>query len=210
MIYSYSLSKLDGNWKLRFLEAKSLLAFGLNFDNTNKLIEIVHFFAEQILTKPSQKEISLRIFYLLCSYISINIDYIQRDLAFLEDSDTRKNAFKNGFRYGNKGEKEIKRIIDMSLSFVEQYSESGKSTASQARYNINKQFENMPTDILAEYFSNNDVLKNIFKTAIEFENIAMSRVLKTHSESLVEVKSFIGVMLDYYGIDRVKFSQAIE
>jgi hypothetical protein len=68
----------------------------------------------------------------------------------------------------------------------------------------------MPTDMLAEYFSNNEVLKNIFKTAIEFESIAMARALKTHLEAPIEIKSFIGVLLDFYGIDRVKFSQTVE
>ncbi|MDD5158097.1 hypothetical protein [Sulfurimonas sp.] len=210
MIDSYSLSKLDGDWKNKFLEAKSLLALGLNFDNMNKLLNITKFFVEQIFTKPSQKEISLRIFYLLCSYIAINLDYIQRDLAFLEDADARKNAFKNGFRYGNKGEKEIKRIIDMSLSFVEQYADNGQSIANQARYNISKQFENMPTDILAEYFSDNKVLKSIFASSLEFELLSANRIFKLHTYSTTEVKSFIAVLLDFYGIDRVFFAKTIE
>lgn len=210
MIDSYSLSKLDGDWKTKFLEAKSLLALGLNFDNTNKLLNINKFFLEQILTKSSQKEISLRIFYSICSYIAINLDYIQRDLAFLEDANSRKNAFKNGFRYGNKGEKEIKRIIDMSLSFVEQYSDNGQSIASQARYNISKQFESMPTDILAEYFSDNKVIKSVFTVALELELLSVNRIFKLHIDASPEVKSFIAILLDFYGIDRVTFAKVIE
>ena len=42
MIEAYSFNKLDGNWKQRFYEAKSLLAFGQNFDNLNKLIHMSH------------------------------------------------------------------------------------------------------------------------------------------------------------------------
>lgn len=210
MIDNYSLGKLDGDWKKKLNESKSLLALGLNFDNINKLIENARFFVEQVLTKPSQKEIALRCFYHICSFIAINIDYLQRELLFLEDGNARKSAFKEGFKYGSKGEKEIKQIIDMSLSFVEQYSEHGKSTANQARYNIHKQLDEIQTDILADYFSSFEVLQNIFKTGIDFESIAMKKIFVSHLGSSVEIKSFVGALLDYFCIDRVKFSEAVK
>lgn len=210
LIDNYSLGKLDGDWKGRIDESKSLLALGLNFDNINKLIENARFFVEQILTKPSQREIALRCFYLICSFIAINIDYVQRDLSFLEDLEVRKKAFIEGFRYGSKGEQHIKQIIEMSLSFVEQYSNNGKTTANQARYNINKQLEDIQTNILADYFSMYEVLQNIFKTAIAFEEIAMKKEFVNHTKSSVEIKSFVGVLLDFYSVDRVKFSNAIK
>lgn len=207
MISGYSLEKLDGDWKGKVLESKALLAKGLNFDNLNRLIEIARFFAQQTITKPSQKNLALRCFYKLCSYVAINIDYLQRDLSFLEDVDARQKAFVEGFRYGASGERSIKKIVDMSLSFVEQYSENGKVTANQARYNINKQLEDIQTNILAEYFSKHEVLQGMFTTALKFEALSMQKEFSSHTDSTVEVKSFIGALLDYYSIDRVKFSE---
>lgn len=210
MIDNYSLGKLDGDWKGKLIESESLLALGLNFDNVNKLIENARFFVNQILTKPSQREIALRCFYRICSYIAINIDYLQRDLSFLEDIETRKKAFIEGFRYGDKGEKNIKQIIDMSLSFVEQYSENGQATANQARYNIDKQLKDIKTDILAEYFSKYEVLQNLFSTAILFEEMAMKKEFSNHMDSSVGIKGLISVLLDFYSIDRVDFMEAIK
>jgi len=210
MLDNFSLNKLDGNWKNKLLESKSLLAIGLNFDNVNRLIENARFFVDKIITIQSQNELALRCFYTICSYIAIIIDYLQRDLSFLSDVSTRKNAFFEGFKYGTNGEKNIKQTIDMSLSLIEQYSDNGKATANQARLNIIKQFEDIPTNILAEYFSKQDVLKSIFKTAIEFESIAMQKVFVNHLESSVEIKSFINVLLDFYSIDRVKFAESIK
>lgn len=207
MISDYTLEKLDGDWKGKVLESKALLAKGLNFDNLNRLIEIARFFAQETITKPSQKNLALRCFYKLCSYIAINIDYLQRDLSFLEDVDARRKAFTEGFRYGASGERSIKKIVDMSLSFVEQYSENGKVTANQARYNINKQLEDIQTNILAEYFSKHEVLQGMFGTALKFEALSMQKEFSSHSEGTVEMKSFIGALLDYYSIDRVKFSE---
>lgn len=207
MISDYALEKFDGDWKGKVLESKALLAKGLNFDNVNRLIEIARFFAQQAITKPSQKVLALRCFYKLCSYVSVNIDYLQRDLSFLEDAEARRKAFVEGFRYGSSGEKNIKRIVDMSLSFVEQYSDNGKVTANQARYNINKQLEDTQTNILAEFFSKHEVLQGMFSTGLKFEALSMQKTFSTHGESSVEVKGFVGALLDYYSIDRVKFSE---
>lgn len=208
LIDNYSLGKLDGDWKQKLSESKSLLALGLDFDNTNKLIENAHFFLEHILTKPSQKEIALRCFYLICSYIAINLDYLQREISFLKDVSEQKKALAEGFKYGSKGEKKTKQIIDMSLTFVEQYSNNGKATANQARYNIKNQMNNIQTNILAEYFSKFEVAQNTYKTAIEFEQIAMKKKFPKHDDFSVFTKGFISVLLDFYSIDRVMFSEA--
>lgn len=208
LIKKYTLGKLDGDWKKLYEDSKSMLVSGLNFDNVNQLIQNAKFFAEQVLTKPSQKEIALRCFYHICSFIAINIDYIQKELSFLEDTVLRQNAFTNGFKYGSKGEAEVKQIIDMSLAFVEQYSENGKATANQARRNIHKELESMQTNILSQYFSKYEVLKNIFNTGIDFEQLAMNKIFKNHLDSSVEIKGCIGVLLDFYSIDRVEFSTA--
>lgn len=210
MLDDYSLGKLDGNWKGKLIESESLLGLGLNFDNVNALIENARFFVNQILTKPSQKEIALRCFYKICSYIAITIDYLQRDLSFMEDVDTRKKALVEGFRYGTKGEKRIKQVIDMSLSFVEQYSDNGKVTANQARYNINKQLDSYQANILSDYFSNHEVLQSLFKSAILFEELSMNKKFINHANSSIEIKGLISVLLDFYSIGRVDFSSAIK
>lgn len=208
MIDNYSLGKLDGDWKGKLTESKSLLALGLNFDNVNKLLENARFFIEQVLTKPSQREVSLRCLYKICSFIAVNIDFIQKDLSFLGDVEARKKSFVEGFTYGTKGEKDIKQVIDMSLSFIEQYSDNGRTTANQARHNIYKQLGAFQTDPLAEHFSKYEVLQGIFKTAIIFEEMAMRKTFVNHLESLVEIKAFISVLLDFYSIDRISFSNA--
>lgn len=210
LIDSYTLSKLDGDWKKVLLEGKSLLASGLSFDSVNRLIENASFFAGHVLTKATQKELALRCFYLTCSFIAINIDFLQKELSFIGDNGLKLKSYSNGFKYGSRGETDIKQIIDMSLSFVEQYAENGKATANQARLNIDNQLKSIPANILAEYFSKNDVSRELFKTAVEFEHIGMSRVFKSHIESVTEVRSFIGVLLDFLAIDRVLFSKSTQ
>ena len=65
-------------------------------------------------------------------------------------------------------------------------------------------------DILAEYFSDNKVLKSVFTVALEFELLSVNRIFKLHIDSTPEVKSFIAILLDFYGIDRVSFANSIE
>jgi len=98
----------------------------------------------------------------------------------------------------------------MSLSFVEQYSDNGKVTANQARYNINKQLDSYQANILSDYFSNHEVLQSLFKSAILFEELSMNKKFMNHANSSIEIKGLISVLLDFYSIDRVDFSSAIK
>ena len=53
-IEEYSLGKLDGDWKGRIVECKSLLSKALSFDSCNEWLAHAQFFAEQSITKPNQ------------------------------------------------------------------------------------------------------------------------------------------------------------
>lgn len=96
----------------------------------------------------------------------------------------------------------------MSLSFVEQYAENGKAVANQARNKVISGLESLPSYVLADYFSNYDILQSLFNTAVAFENLSMAKTFALHDTSTVEIKGFVGVLLDFYSIDRVAFAEA--
>ena len=83
-IDDYAFSKTDGDWHGRMQMCKSLLAKGLSFDSCNEWLINVRFFAEQVITKPNQREVAPRSLYLIFSYIAVTVDYILREFSFLE------------------------------------------------------------------------------------------------------------------------------
>ncbi|WP_273860677.1 hypothetical protein [Photobacterium sp. GSS17] len=208
LIDMYNLGKIDGDWKGQVLKSKSLLARGLTFDTCNKWLEVSRFFAEQILTKPSQLEVALRCFYYTLSLLAIGVDYLLRELSFVDNVE-RTEKLAEGFTYGSKGKSGLNKMLGLSLSLVEQFAEEGPSIARQVKSKISDEFESLPTQIIAEYFSKGEVARTLFNTAKELELYAMSKEFRPHTESSLETRALIGCLLDFWSIDRKAFSSSI-
>lgn len=204
LIDSYEFSKMDGDWKGRVLLSKGLLAKGLSFDNSIQWLDHALFFAEQALKIPNHKNTALRCMCLLLSFVGISIDFSLKNLSKFDRAE-RKNEISSYFKYGSRGDAGMKEIINMSMALVEQYADAGATTSNQVRNKINQQLSEIPTQILGEYFSREDVAKNLFTCAKELEYISMSREFQPLHLASTEVRSFIGCILDYWGVKRNLF-----
>ncbi|TOP64893.1 hypothetical protein, partial [Vibrio parahaemolyticus] len=101
-IEMYSLGKLDGDWKGQILLSKTLLSKGLNFDTCNKWLDVAEFFAQQTVVHTTHSVTAYRCFTYVLSLFSVGIDYIMRELSFL-DQNERKEKLAEGFTYGSMG-----------------------------------------------------------------------------------------------------------
>lgn len=204
-IDSYTLGKLDGNWKGRFMLCKTLLSKGLSFDNCNEWLTQARFFAEQSITKPNQREIALRCFYIICSFIAVSVDFSLKEFSFLEQAE-KTSLIRDGFTYGSKGSTGMKKVLDVAMGLVEQHAPGGSLVSNQVRKSVVNQLSSLNTEILGEYFSKNEVAKTLFTVARELENLAMRRVFTPHTSASVELRGLVSCILDYWGIDRVLIS----
>lgn len=207
-IENYSLNKHDGDWKGKYIESKLLLTKKLNFNTANSYIEISHFFLKQLLSKPSQRILALRLFFLIISYLAITIDFIMKD-TFILDPSEKKRIFNEGFNYGSQGDIGMKKIINTSLELIEQNIPEGSSISNQLKRNIENKINSMRTEILSEFFSNNDINKHIFNIARELESMAMSKKIKKYNEIDTNTKSYIFCLMDFWSIERKKFVSII-
>lgn len=206
-INEYSLSKLDGDWRGRVSLSKSLLARSLSFDSCNEWLEQARFFAEQAITKGRQHETALRCFYLICSFIAIALDYCMKELSFHEQSE-RGVMIKDGFTYGSRGNSGLKKVLNVAMGLVEQHANDGPAISRQVRTSVEKQLTKMNTAILGEFFARNEVARTLFSVAREFEQLAMAKEFAFHKSASVELRSMLSCLLDFWSIDRVKFSDA--
>ncbi len=207
-INDYSLSKLDGDWRGRIILSKSLLAKSLSFDSCNEWLGQGRFFAEQSMTKGASRETALRCLYLVCSFIVIAIDYSMKELSFLEQPE-RSELIKDGFTYGSRGSSGLKKVLNVAMGLVEEHATDGPTISRQVRHSVEKQLAQLNTAILGDYFSKNDVARTLFGAAKEFEQLAMTREFKSHSSASIELRSALFCLLDYWGLDRVRFSEAL-
>lgn len=204
-IGKYGLGKIDGGWKERLTDSKSLLARGLNFDNCNLWLENGRYFAEQVLVNGANRELAYRLCFLVCSYVALSVDYMLREFAFSEEQD-KEGKLNSGFRYGNRGLRGTTSIVNASLGLVTQFADNGASISNQVRANFEEELSKVPTNILSEYFSKSDVGKNLFDISRDLEGLAMARSFLSHSTSGLEVRGFIGCLLDFWDLDRQAFS----
>ena len=182
------------NWRMLYENSKSRLLNELDFSGFNTNLIYLNYFLCKIFD-PQKRAAALKAVYIFISHNLLTLDYILKDIAFLEP-DTRKNALGNGFKYGNLGQDGIKRTIDMAIRIS-----GSKYSASQ----INKVVDEIEVDVLKEYFSRQEVIKNVFRWAVAFEKLAFSKVM-THPNTLEsELKGVIALYLDYFKINRVKF-----
>lgn len=206
-INEYALSKLDGDWRGRIVLSKSLLAKSLSFDSCNEWLGQGRFFAEQSITKGSQRQTALRCLYLICSFIAISLDYSMKELSFYEQSE-RSLLIKDGFTYGSsKGNSGLKRVLNIAMGLVEEHASEGPVISRQVRLSVEKQLAQLNTAILGEYFSKNEVARSLFLVAREFEQLAMARDFRSHETAGIELRSMLYCLVDYWNIDRVMFSE---
>jgi hypothetical protein len=205
-IEKYTLGKLDDDWKGLIVKSKALLVKGLSFDSCNMWLEHGKYFAEQVITKPPHRQLAYRLCFLISSYIAVSVDYILRELSFSEQHD-KEEKLNNGFRYGDRGIKGTKNIVNVSLALVEQFADNGADISNQVRINLDNELSGLPINILSEYLSKNDVGKSLFSISKELESLAMAKDFSPHSSAKVETRAFIGCLLDYWGLDRREFSK---
>ncbi len=205
----HSLGKLDGDWKGRVFLCKSLLSLGLSFDNCNEWLSHAKFFAEQSITRPTQKETALRCLYLVCSLIAIGVDFLMREVSFVDQAE-RSALIKDGFTYGSRGSSGMKKVLNVAMRLVEEHASDGPSISRQVASSVERQLASLNTAILGEYFSKIDVAKTLFTVARELEHLAMQRGFSSHVTASVETRSMLYCLLDYWNIDRVMFSEGQE
>ncbi|RFM37042.1 hypothetical protein [Chitinophaga silvisoli] len=183
-------TKFTTNWYLKNESAKSGILENLDFVGANSLLIDIKEILIQFHSTPLKREGLTRLLYLFVSYILITVDFILKDMAFIEASAKNKHL-EDGFRYGITGKTKIKiRIEQMATA-------SNRSPQS-----IIGAVETLPVDILRDFFGKNDNAKNLFKLAKEFENYAYLNSLTKPLDLPPELKGVIGLLCDFSGIDR--------
>ncbi|MFD2962501.1 MULTISPECIES: hypothetical protein [Olivibacter] len=184
----------NANWKNLYERSKSKLLNELDYSGFNSTLLLIKYFINNFFN-IQKKETSIRLIYVIISHSLVILDYILKDIAFLE-IETRREHLSNGFKYGNLGEAGITNTVEMAVKIS-----GSKMTSEQIKNSLDKSNFN----ILSEYFAKAENIKNIFKFAILFEEIAFNRSVVAPDFLPLELKSIVAVFLDYFEINRKKF-----
>lgn len=192
--------KTFGNkdWRYIYEESKSRLLSEQDFAGFNSALLNLNYFIDKIIIDKQKRELAIRILYLITSHLLITMDFILKDVAFLEPVEKEKKL-SDGFKFGNLGKDGADKIISIAMQIA------GNKSANS----FLKSLESLPIGILKDFFSKNENAKNLFVWAREFERIGFDRQIITPENLESPLKGFISLLLDYFGIERRKFFSAV-
>lgn len=194
-IMKESLGKISGNWPEIINNQKSSLLDSLDYSGCISSIENIRYFFEYSITSPQRRNAACRVSYLLISFFLIKLDYLQKDLAF-HDNSKRRELLERGLKFGNFGEKGLQNLIDTAKRLA------GLDGTKDINNQIITEYDKLKTDILGEYFSKYEVVNKLFVFAKKLENLAYNKSFIDPNSLPLELKSIVSVLLDYFEINR--------
>ncbi|MCT3760652.1 hypothetical protein [Elizabethkingia anophelis] len=181
------------DWRYIYELSKSKLLNELDYSGFNSNLFLLRYLVEKIITDIQRREDAIRFLYANISHLLIMMDFISKDINFLEVAQ-KSEQIREGLNYGNLGKEGVKSIIDIAVTL------SGKSLSS-----FNKSFDSPQYSILSEFFSKNDVLRNIFGLAKSFDQLAYNKNFISPNNLDTTHRVVISVFLDYLEIERKAF-----
>ena len=96
----------------------------------------------------------------------------------------------------------------MALALVEKYAPNGRGTANAIEVKLHQDLGRIPAEIVADQAVR--ILKGgqLFTVGRELEMAGYKTCLPTFDQLSLSVKSMLGALLDYSGVDRERFAKA--
>lgn len=182
------------DWRFIYETSKSRLLTEQDFSGFNSALAYLVYFIDKAIIDEQKREEATRMIYIVLSHLLIIIDFIVKDIAFLNTDDKEKKLL-DGFKFGNLGKDGVDKIISIAVQISD-----NKSANS-----FLKSLESIPTDILKDFFSKNENSKNLFNWSKELENVGFKKILINPNQIETHLKGIISVMLDFAKIERRKF-----
>lgn len=213
-IFIQKIKNVDKNRRNKDLQnayssLKSELIGDFGGGTLNIAIDRFSYFSKLLVTchpNSAAAEAALRLAYVSASIAALALDFNISRFYFKSNED-KYNALSNIIRFGSDSARSVMERVDFAVALVEQYVPNGRAVSISMRNLLFEDFNKIPAEGVAEYVVK---LKGdaLFRTAcsLEFEGFKLN--LKGFSELDVESKSFLGLFLDFSGIDRYSFSHA--
>jgi hypothetical protein len=200
-IKQYNEHKRDGDWLRRISDAKSALISLQGYPAFNKAISGFSFFAQRAEIRPRHKEQALRGAYLTAALACIALDSALERVVY-DDQASRYSAIIAGVTYGDSGDARVQSNIRTVLDVIAEGMENGRVISRQAKGALEKMFESVRADIIAEYFTKEHNAGALVAVAKELDDRAHSVDPAKIQTLSIEAKSVLGVFADFVQVKR--------
>lgn len=209
LLLAYSPAKNSSDWKTRIKASKQPLAYGPSFSSVNYWLDVGRFFAEQMLLVANHRETACRACFLLASFVAMGLDFSMREFALLSPEE-KQVIVEQGLRNGSSHSMGATSVISMATRLIEQYAPESRAVAVKIRQRVGEDLDRIPTKQIAEYICKPAVYSNLFDIARALEQAAYKRGFSSPDELGNSSKAFFFLLLDFWGIDRVKAAEVFD
>jgi hypothetical protein len=200
-IQIYKDQKQDGDWLWHIADAKSALISLQGFPAFNKTISSFRFFAGRAETRLHHKAQALRGAYLSAALACIALDSALERIVY-QDQESRYRAIADGVTYGDAGDARVQGSIKTVLEVIANGMPNGRVISRQAADALEKMFESVRADIIAEHFTREHNAGVLVAVAKELDDRAHSVDGAQIQMLSVDAKSVLGVFADFVQANR--------
>jgi hypothetical protein len=203
-------SRRSSEWRRNLRDARGSLISGMGVQSANQNLAASGFFAEQSVAAQPRSEaaqIAVRLFYQTSALAAISLDFALADQAF-RSQEERRQAIINSVRFGDVEGLSALPTVRAAIGLARKYAENGTAAAKQIEYGFAGDADRIPAEIIADHVSRISASDALFNTAREIERASCSVDLPSFDDMSSEVKSLLGVFLDFNGISREKVAEA--
>jgi hypothetical protein len=209
-ITAFDRTRRNKEFQQQYHDIKHALIDNFGPGTVNRALDMFAFAAttgSTVHPDSTASEIALRLTYFAAAIAAIGLDFVNAEVSF-RSAEERERALVNAIRYGTLDEASGSERIRLALGLVEKYAPSGDAAARAIDMAVKKDLTEIPAEMVAEHIVKKTKAEDLFQIARRLEQAALSRRITPFDGLGVDEKSFIAVLLDFSGVDRVRFASS--
>lgn len=210
LIKSVDKGRRNKEFQLGYQDLKAGLIDGFGSGTVNRSLEHFVSFARALGSShpgSDAAEVALRLAYIAASIVALTLDFCLAKVSFKSLEDRRKTIL-NVIRYGDEDEVSGLEKVRVASALIERYAPNGRAISQSMLNSIQADLQKIPAEVIADYVLSQlrgDALFRIARS-LEFEGFRIG--LRSFDQLSVEEKSFLGVLMDFAGLERSAFAEA--
>lgn len=208
LIKAVDKGRRNKNLQNSYHDLKAALIDEFGASTVNRALEHFSSFSRFIASSHpgnSAAEAGLRLSYLAASITAIALDFSLAKIPFKSAEERRKTII-SVIRYGEDDESNGLEKVRIAAALVEKYAPGGRAISQSMINAVREDYARIPAEIIADHILIHLKNDGLYRVARTLESEAFGVVLRPFDELSVEEKSFLGVLMDFCGVERDLFA----
>jgi len=152
-------------------------------------------------------EVAMRLVYIAASIVALTLDFSLAKVFFRSSEDRRK-TISNIIRYGDEDEVAGLEKVRVAAALIERYTPNGSAVSQSMLNSIRNDLQGIPAEIITDHVLTQMRGVSLFQLARSFESEGFRAKPRGFDQLTLEGRSFIGILLDFAGLERSAFANS--